>query len=69
MDEGEDQINSLKDRVAGNNQSRKMKNKIFLNEDNLRDLGGNIKSNNIHIIEIAEGEERQSKELRAYLKK
>ena len=32
---------------------------IFKNEDSLRDLCDNMMLNNIHMIEVAEGEERQ----------
>ena len=38
------------------------------NEDSLRDLWDNIKHNNIHIIGVPEGEERERKDLRKYLK-
>ena len=34
-----------------------MKKKIFLSEENLKDLLENIKYNNIHIIEVSEGRE------------
>ena len=37
------------------------------NEDRLRDLWDNIKCNNIHIIRVPEGEERE-KDQRKYLK-
>ena len=45
------------------NKEKRMKR----NEDSLRDLWGNIKCNNIHIIGVPEGEER--KNLRKYLKR
>ena len=38
------------------------------NEDSLRDLWDNIKPNNIRIIGVPEGEERERKDLRKYLK-
>ena len=38
------------------------------NEDSLRDLWDNIKRTNIHIIGVPEGEERERKGLRKYLK-
>ena len=41
----------------------------FLNEDSLRDLWDNMKCTNIRIIGIPEGEERQRKGLRKYLKR
>ena len=39
------------------------------NEDSLRDLWDNIKYNNIHIIGVPEGEERERKDQRKYLKR
>ena len=39
------------------------------NEDSLRDLWGNIKCNNIHIIGVPEGEERERKDQRKYVKR
>ena len=36
-----------------------MKKRLKKNEDNLRELQDNIKINNIHIIGISEGEERE----------
>ena len=37
-------------------------------EDSLTDLQDNIKRNNIHITGVPEGEEREGKNLRKYLK-
>ena len=39
------------------------------NEDSLRDLWDNIKHNNIRIIGVPEGEERERKDQRKYLKR
>ena len=39
------------------------------NEDSLRDLWDKIKRNNIHIIGVPEGEERERKDQRKYLKR
>ena len=47
-----------------NNKEKRMKR----NEDSLRDLCNNIKRNNIHIIGVSEGEERE-KDKRKYLKR
>ena len=56
MDETEDQISNLKDKVAENtNQNRTKKE---MNEDNLRGLWNNIKHNNNLIIGVPEGENR-----------
>ena len=58
--EAEDWINDLEDRMVEftaveQNKERRMKR----NEDSLRDLWDNIKRNNIHIIGVPEGEERE----------
>ena len=58
--EVEEQISDLEDRMveftaAEQNKEKRMKR----NEDNLRDLWDNIKHNNICIIGVPEGEERQ----------
>ena len=58
--EVEKQISDLEDRmveftVAEQNKEKRIKR----NEDSLRDLWDNIKRNNIHIIGVAEGEERE----------
>ena len=47
------------------NREKRMKR----NEDRLRDLWDNIKSNNIGIIGVPEEEERERKDLRKYLKR
>ena len=58
--EAEEQISDLEDRMAeitaaGQNKEKRMKR----NEDSLRDLWDNIKHNNIHIVGVPEGEERE----------
>ena len=58
--EAEEQISDVKDRMveftaAEQNKEKRMKS----NEDSLRDLWDNIKPNNIHIIQVPEGEERE----------
>ena len=58
--EAEEQISDLEDRkveftAAEQNKEKRMKR----NEDSLRDLWNNIKSNNIRIIGVPEGEERE----------
>ena len=58
--EAEEQISDLEDRMAEftaveQNKEKRMKR----NEDSLRDLWDNIKCNNIHIIGVPEGEERE----------
>ena len=58
--ETEEQISDLEDRMveftaAEQNKEKRMKR----NEDSLRDLWDNIKRNNIRIIEVREGEERE----------
>ena len=39
------------------------------NQDSLRDHWDNIKRNNIRIIEVPEGEKREKKDQRKYLKR
>ena len=58
--EAEERISDLEDRmveftVVEQNKEKRMKR----NEDRLRDLWDNIKCNNIHIIGVPEGEERE----------
>ena len=58
--EAEEQISDLEDRMleftaAEQNKEKRMKR----NEDSLRDLWDNIKCNNIRIIGVPEGEERE----------
>ena len=58
--EAEERISNLEDRMVEftaveQNKEKRMKR----NEDSLRDLWDNIKSNNIRVIEVPEGEERE----------
>ena len=58
--EAEERINDLEDRMveftaAEQNKEKRMKR----NEDSLKDFWDNIKHNNIHIIGVPEGEERE----------
>ena len=67
--EAEGQLSDLEDRMVEitsmeQNKAKRMRR----NEDSLRDLWDNIKHNNIHIIGVPEGEERERKDLRKYLK-
>ena len=67
--EAEERISDLEDKMveftaAEQNKEKRMKS----NEDSLRDLWDNIKHNNIHIIGVPEGDERE-KDPRKYLKR
>ena len=58
--EAEEQISDLEDRIieftaTEQNKEKRMKR----NEDSQRDLWDNIKHNNIHIIQVPDGEERE----------
>lgn len=60
----------MEDRVVKITATEKNKEKrMKTNEDSVRDLWGNIKCMNIHIIGISEGEERERKGLIKYLKR
>ena len=70
LDDKEEQISELEDRgveitEAEQNKQKRMKR----NEDSLRDLWDNIKRNNICIIRVPEGGERERKDPRKYLKR
>ena len=59
--EAEERISDLEDRMlkftaVEQNKEKRMK----INEDSLRDCWNNIKHNNIHIIGVPEGEERET---------
>ena len=57
LDEEEDWISNFKERVAEKVQSEQQKEKrITKHEESLKDFWDNVKCNNIHIIEISEGE-------------
>ena len=58
LDEAEESISDLKDKVVENNQSSKKK-KVLKNEDSLRDFWDNIKCNNSCIIGAPAGVERE----------
>ena len=58
--EAEERISDLEDRMVEFNAAEENKEKAMKrNEDSLRDLWDNIKCNNIHIIGVPEGEERE----------
>ena len=58
--EVEEQINDLEDRIVEFTATEQIKEKrMKRNEDSLRDLWDNIKHNNIRIIGVPEGEERE----------
>ena len=57
--EAEDRISEVEDRMVEINESERKKEKwIKRNEDNLRDLQGNMKCSNIWIIGIPEEEDK-----------
>ena len=67
--EAEEWISDLEDRMVEFTAVEQNKEKrIKRNEDSLRDLWDNIKCNNINLIGVPEGEERE-KDLRKYLKR
>ena len=60
LDETENRISELKNSVEKNTQKEQEKEKrLRKNEEGLREIQDNMKRNNIHIIEIPEGEEQQ----------
>ena len=68
--EPEEWINDLEDRMVEiTNTEQNIENRIRRNKDSLIDLWDNIKYTNIHIIGVPEGEEREKKDLRKYLKR
>ena len=67
------QINSAiwnirKQKITNQNNKKKKESKKK-NEDSVRSLWDNFKHSNIHIMVVLEGEERESKKLKTYLKK
>ena len=69
--EAEEQVSDLEDRMveitaAEQNIEKRKKKK---NEDGLRDSWDNIKCTNFLIIGVPEGEERERRDLRKYLKR
>ena len=60
MDLAKNQINDLEHKEAKNHQSEQQKEeRIQKNEDSVRSLWNNFKHNNIHIIGVPEGEEKE----------
>ena len=60
LDEAEDQIRELENKVEKNTQNKQEKEKrLIKNEEGLREMQNNMKRNNIHIIGIPEGEEEE----------
>src|SRR5574341_1192963 len=58
--EAEDRISEVEDRMVEINETeRKKENRIKRNEDNLRDLWGNVKCPNIQIIGVPEEEDKK----------
>ena len=70
INEVEEQISDLEDRMVEFTATEQNKEKrMKRNEDSLRDLWDNIKHTNICFIGVPEGEERERKDLRKYLKR
>ena len=70
LTEAEEQISDLEDRMVGiTAEKQNIEKRMKRNEDSLRDLWNNIKCINIHIRGVPEGEERERKDLRKYLKR
>ena len=68
--EVEEWISELEDRMVEFTAAEQNKEeRIKRNEDSLRDLWDNIKRNNICITGVPEGEERERKDPRKYLKR
>ena len=62
LDDAEDRINELEDKVEKNTQNAKEKEKrLRNNEEGLREMQNNMKHNNIRIIGIPEGEDKQQR--------
>ena len=60
LDEAEDLISELEDKVEKNTQNEQEKEKrLRKNEEGLREMQDNMKWNNIRIIRIPEGEEEE----------
>ena len=58
--EAEDRISEVEDRMVEINEAERKKEKIIKrNEDNLRDLGDNVKRPNIRIIGVPEAEDKK----------
>ena len=60
LDEAEDHISELEDKVEKNTQNEQGKEKrLRKNEEGLREMQDNMKHNNIFVIGIPEGEEEE----------
>ena len=60
LDEPDDQISNLEDKVERNSQKEQEKEKrLKKNKEGLRKLQDNMKHINIHIVGISEGEEEE----------
>ena len=67
--EAEEWIKDLEDRMVEITATEQnIEKRMKRNEDSLRDLWDNIKCSNICIIGVSEGEDRERKDLRKYLK-
>ena len=63
ISEAEDRISEIEDRMVEINESeRKKEKRIKRNEDNLRDLQGNMKRSNIRIIGVPEEDKKKDHE-------
>ena len=68
--EAEGWISDLEDRMVEITATKRIQKKEWKkNEDSLRDFWNIIKCTNIHIIVIAEGEERERENPKKYLKR
>ena len=61
LDEAEDQVSELVDKVEKNSQTEQQNENRLKNEEGLRDLQDNMKHNNICIIGIPEGEKQKQR--------
>ena len=59
LDETEDQISELENKEKNSQKDQEKEKRLKNNEEVLRELQGNMKCNNIHIIGIPEGEEEE----------
>ena len=67
LEEAEEWINDLEDRVMESNQVEQVREKNMQNDNRLSELSDSNKYNNIHIIRIPEKERQKGQKL--YLKK
>jgi len=66
--EAEELINNLEERMVEIIAAEQNIGKRMENEDSLRDLWDTIKCTNTHVIGVPEGEVKERKDLRKYLK-